>query len=38
MAADDNHHFPGIFVGATHAEDETNFTYGIEYEYKFTSK
>ncbi|MGJ8682049.1 hypothetical protein [Paraglaciecola sp.] len=35
-AAGDAKHFPGIFVGMTHA-DETEFTYGIEYEYKFNS-
>ena len=35
-AAGDAKHFPGIFLGATHAESDTNFTYGIEYEYKFT--
>jgi hypothetical protein len=29
------HHLPGIFVGYTHAQSETVFTYGIEYEYKF---
>lgn len=35
LAADDAHHFPGIFVGYTNASDETHFTYGLEYEYKF---
>ena len=35
FAAADAHHFPGIFVGYTNASDETHFTYGIEYEYKF---
>ncbi len=30
-----NHHFPGIFVGATTIESETDFSYGFEYEYKF---
>ena len=35
LLADDNkHHVPGVFVGYTHAADETHFTYGIEYEYK----
>jgi hypothetical protein len=29
------HHFPGVFVGYTNAADETHFTYGLEYEYKF---
>lgn len=37
-AAGDAHHFPGIFVGYTHAESHTEFTYGIEYEYKFNSE
>jgi hypothetical protein len=36
-AADDAHHFPGIFIGYTNALDETHFTYGVEYEYKFNS-
>jgi hypothetical protein len=36
FAADDVHHFPGVFVGYTNAADETLFTYGFEYEYKFT--
>lgn len=35
LAAGDAHHFPGIFLGMTNAESETEFTYGIEYEYKF---
>jgi hypothetical protein len=35
FAADDAHHFPGIFIGYTNANDETHFTYGLEYEYKF---
>ena len=30
------HHFPGIFLGATTFDGETNFSYGIEYEYKFS--
>lgn len=34
-AAGDAKHFPGIFLGVTHAESE--FTDGFEYEYKFTS-
>lgn len=33
--ASDKHHFPGIFLGATHADSNTEFTYGLEYEYKF---
>lgn len=35
LAADNAHHFPGIFVGATHADSQTELTLGIEYEYKF---
>ena len=35
FAAANAHHFPGIFVGYTNASDETHFTYGLEYEYKF---
>lgn len=35
FAAGNSHHFPGIFVGYTHAQSETEFTYGFEYEYKF---
>ena len=35
IAAADARHFPGIFVGYTNANDETHFTYGLEYEYKF---
>lgn len=38
IAAGDAHHFPGIFIGMTHAQSETEFTYGIEYEYKFNSQ
>lgn len=34
-AAGDAHHIPGIFVGVTNAEDETELTYGFEYEFKF---
>jgi len=30
-ASSDDHHFPGISIG------ETGFTYGLEYEYKFSS-
>jgi hypothetical protein len=29
-----NHHFPGIFLGATSVDSETDFSYGFEYEYK----
>ena len=35
MAADNAKHFPGVFVGATHVDSETEFTFGFEYEYKF---
>ncbi|WP_247664636.1 hypothetical protein [Pseudoalteromonas sp. MMG010] len=38
FAAAEATHIPGVFIGATHAQDETEFTYGIEYEYKFTSQ
>jgi len=37
LAADDAHHFPGVFLGFTHADSEKEFTYGFEYEYKFNS-
>ncbi len=30
-------HIPGIFVGATHFDGDTDFSWGLEYEYKFTS-
>lgn len=36
-AAGDAKHYPGIIVGATNAEGETETTVGIEYEYKFNS-
>lgn len=29
-------HFPGIFLGATTIDSETDFSYGFEYEYKAT--
>lgn len=32
------HHYFGIFQGYTHIKDETEFTYGLEYEYKFNSQ
>lgn len=38
IAETGKHHFPGIFVGYTHADSDTEFTYGVEYEYKFTPK
>lgn len=30
------HHIAGIHGGFTHADDETEFTIGLEYEYRFT--
>jgi len=35
-SSDDHHHFPGVFVGATTIDGETDFSYGLEYEYKFS--
>jgi len=37
LAAGDAHHLPGVFIGYTNAGSETEFTYGLEYEYKFNS-
>lgn len=37
-AAGDAKHFPGVFIGATHVDGETDFSYGIEYEYKFSKQ
>lgn len=34
-SAEGKAHYPGIFLGATDTSDETEFTYGIEYEYKW---
>jgi hypothetical protein len=31
-------HYPGIFIGATNFDSEFEFTYGIEYEYKFSNQ
>ena len=31
-------HIPGVFLGFTNFESETDFTYGIEYEYKFSKQ
>lgn len=28
-------HFPGVFAGIVHTDEETEFTFGLEYEYKF---
>jgi len=36
-SSDDKHHFPGLFVGATTFDGETEFSYGFEYEYKFST-
>lgn len=38
QAKEGYHHFPEIFIGATHFDNETNFTYALEYEYKFNPK
>lgn len=35
LASGDAKHIPGVFVGATRIDSETDFTFGIEYEYKF---
>lgn len=35
QAANDKTHFPAIFVGYTDSPDSFDFTYGVEYEYKF---
>lgn len=37
-ASDDEQHFPGLFIGATNFDSETELTYGIEYEYKFSKQ
>lgn len=34
QAAENAKHIPGVFVGATHVKSETEFTFGLEYEYK----
>jgi len=37
MASENDHrHFPGIFLGASTIDGETDFSYGLEYEYKPT--
>ena len=36
--ASDKHHFPGVFLGATTIDSETDFSWGLEYEYKFADK
>lgn len=35
QAAGDKQHYPGVFLGATNFKSETDFTLGVEYEYKF---
>lgn len=35
LAASNAKHLPGVFIGATHAKSKTEFTFGVEYEYKF---
>lgn len=35
---EEHHHFPAVFVGGTSFDSEIEFTYGFEYEYKFTSR
>lgn len=41
FAAHGNHeeptHIPGVFIGATNIDGETDFSWGFEYEYKFTA-
>lgn len=31
-------HIPGVFIGYTHADSKTEFSYGVEYEYKFSKQ
>jgi hypothetical protein len=33
----EHHHFPGLFIGATTIDSETDFSYGFEYEYKVST-
>jgi hypothetical protein len=35
LAADVKTHYPGIFLGQTESAGEREFTYGLEYEYRF---
>jgi len=37
-STEQQHHFPGVFVGFTKAGGETEFSYGFEYEYKFSKQ
>jgi hypothetical protein len=34
-ASEETHHTVGVFLGASNIDDETDFSYGFEYEYKF---
>jgi hypothetical protein len=34
QAAEEVKHIPGVFLGATHVDSDTEFTFGFEYEYK----
>lgn len=36
LAGQEAKHIPGVFIGYTDANDETEFSYGLEYEYKFS--
>ncbi|MCC2607458.1 hypothetical protein [Planctobacterium marinum] len=38
LAAGDAKHFPGVFLGSTNFDGETDFTFGVEYEYKFNKQ
>ncbi|TMP03154.1 hypothetical protein CWC11_15045 [Pseudoalteromonas sp. S3178] len=38
QASEEVKHIPGIFIGTTHFDSESEFTFGIEYEYKFTDE
>lgn len=35
--ASSNKHVVGLFLGASNIDDETDFSYGLEYEYKFNN-
>ncbi len=36
--ASEKHHFPGVFLGATTIASKTDFSWGLEYEYKFADR
>lgn len=38
QASDEVKHIPGIFIGTTHFDSESEFTFGVEYEYKITQE